>query len=596
MKKVSLCLAAVAMLSLVMFSCKKDETGASFKASIDDRGVKTSLDGDKYVCWSDGDAIKVYDGTEAYEFATTSGDVSNNGRHAIFRNSNDLVLGDGPYKGVYPASAYVDANHVTLPTRQEYDAAKQVNSVVMYANSNTQNLPFQVLGGMLKLTLQKTGTYVKSIDITTDKAVVGTFEVVSADDTYSINAATTSDINNSVRLKCGSATTGISIADAVDFYIFLPCGTYNTFDITVNNIDGTATTFPLPYGMTVTIARNTIYSFTRKGSALSFQDDSYDFDTDETVPDDPEGGEGGGDDTPADEDLTNLPAGAISALYSVSATQKVVFSMGNLQYVGKTSTWQFATSQTSVVKQKDQKGNETNTTRDLFGYGCNGYDWDASTDANNYQPYHTATTINTYLPHDMTGDYSSSDWGSRAISNGGNTANLWRTLTADEWEYLFITRNTTNNNIRFAYAKLGGVSGVVLFPDNFAWPNGLSAAAFVKTIKNINVNFINNLTPPANFPEINDDKLLKKLWAAGCVFLPFNGYLYGSTQNAEGGYYWCSTTEDAPGASTGDDAATTSRVYSQYLHLGRESDIIDAGEGCCRYCVRLVHNYTPTAR
>lgn len=47
---------------------------------------------------------------------------------------------------------------------------------------------------------------------------------------------------------------------------------------------------------------------------------------------------------------TNIvPEGALNGLFSVSATKKVYFSKGNLQYQASTNTWRFATNQWDFV-------------------------------------------------------------------------------------------------------------------------------------------------------------------------------------------------------------------------------------------------------
>ena len=58
-------------------------------------------------------------------------------------------------------------------------------------------------------------------------------------------------------------------------------------------------------------------------------------------------------------------------------------------------------------------------------------------------------------------DYSTfTDWGVNAITNGGNIDNMWRTLTADEWRYLFCGRTDAAN--LFSLGKVNGVNGQVL--------------------------------------------------------------------------------------------------------------------------------------
>lgn len=86
--------------------------------------------------------------------------------------------------------------------------------------------------------------------------------------------------------------------------------------------------------------------------------------------------------------------GVLPGEFSVSAGQKVHFSQGNLQYVG---TWRFA------EHQYDYFGaDQTDNHRDLFGWGTGNNPNLVSTNDNDY-----ATFV---------------DWGTNAISNGGNEA------------------------------------------------------------------------------------------------------------------------------------------------------------------------------
>jgi hypothetical protein len=59
------------------------------------------------------------------------------------------------------------------------------------------------------------------------------------------------------------------------------------------------------------------------------------------------------------------------------------------------------------------------------------------------------------------------DWGRYcAVSNGGNRAGLWRTLTRDEWNYILVLRKNADK-LR-ARATVNGVAGYVILPDVFA--------------------------------------------------------------------------------------------------------------------------------
>ena len=59
-----------------------------------------------------------------------------------------------------------------------------------------------------------------------------------------------------------------------------------------------------------------------------------------------------------------------------------------------------------------------------------------------------------------------------SISNGGNKPGLWRTLSANEWEYLATER--TNASKLMGVACIEGTNGLVLLPDNWTLPEGCS--------------------------------------------------------------------------------------------------------------------------
>ncbi|MBQ2187877.1 MAG: hypothetical protein II401_04900 [Bacteroidales bacterium] len=164
------------------------------------------------------------------------------------------------------------------------------------------------------------------------------------------------------------------------------------------------------------------------------------------------------------------PTGAINGLFSVSATQQVYFSQGNLQYIGSASThyWKFAENQWDYLGNNGQGSTNQNVDRDLFGWGTSGYNhgagcyqpWSTSTYNDSYNAYGSST----YNLYDQTGQ---ADWGYNPISNSGNQINQWRTLTHEEWVYVFNTRTTTSG-IRYAKAKVNNVNGVVLLPDDWS--------------------------------------------------------------------------------------------------------------------------------
>ena len=113
--------------------------------------------------------------------------------------------------------------------------------------------------------------------------------------------------------------------------------------------------------------------------------------------------------------------GVLNGAFSVSANTQVYFSQGNLQYQASTDIWRFAEHQWDIVGSDNSNISASYSGWiDLLGWGTGGNPTLASTDYNDYITF--------------------TDWGVNAISNGGNAANQWRTLTKDEWIYLFYGR------------------------------------------------------------------------------------------------------------------------------------------------------------
>ena len=231
------------------------------------------------------------------------------------------------------------------------------------------------------------------------------------------------------------------------------------------------------------------------------------------------------------------PVGYVNGLFSIDESNKIRFSQGNLQCQENTEIWRFAENQWDTIGTCNF--NNPEGWMDLFGWG---------------------TGENPFLSAPDNSEYSSFvEWGSNLISNGGNTGNLWRTLTKDEWEYILFTRNTTSG-IRCAKATVNGICGLLLLPDDW----------------NSSYYSLNN----ANGGDYSDNVISLSTWqtvleAHGVVFLP----AAGARDDGEvlyvnyAGCYWSSTPDDSETAYYLDfddnffDVNSTNRYYGMSVRL-----------------------------
>ena len=232
----------------------------------------------------------------------------------------------------------------------------------------------------------------------------------------------------------------------------------------------------------------------------------------------------------------------LSGKFSVSSTKKVKFSKGNLRYAS--GTWSF------FDNQYDYYTSYSADAWDKFGW---------SSSANNYGMSTSQTSS------DYSGDFV--DWGATMGMGTG-----WFTLTSDEWAYLFNTRSASTvgstANGRYAKGKVNDVQGIILFPDTYTHPDGVTAPVGVNATDDTGWN--GNNYSSADWT---------KMESAGCVFLPAAGYRNGSSVSVAGtsGIYRSATPN-------GLDNAYNVDFYSGDLNPAADGYVRGLG-----FSVRLVH-------
>lgn len=210
-----------------------------------------------------------------------------------------------------------------------------------------------------------------------------------------------------------------------------------------------------------------------------------------------------------------IPEGAIAGKFSVSDTKKVRFSQGNLQYQASTQTWRFAENQYDMIGNDNKNiSNSYSGWIDLFGWGTGNNPTNSDQNNSNYGPF--------------------VDWGVNAISNGGNEANQWRTLTKNELVYLFFTRANAEN--LFGLGTVNGVKGTIILPDNWVTPKGVSfTPSTSKGMSDPNGRYHYTNDGGNNY---SDNTYTMEQWLimeyAGAVFLPAAGTRNGKEMDKVG--------------------------------------------------------------
>ena len=267
--------------------------------------------------------------------------------------------------------------------------------------------------------------------------------------------------------------------------------------------------------------------------------------------------------------------GALCGQFVVNDAGKTVqFSQGNLQFVDDISTiisnnaitgelkYRFAVNQYTTFSESRNKSVSERV--DFFCWGGNTPWW--------YYQYASGYAENT--TEDISGTIY--DWGHYAITNGGNTVGMWTTLNSDEWNYLF------NKEGKHGVAQVCGVNGLVLLPDSWTQPEGVTFTPGMADEQN-----------EAAFAEHNSYNA--EQWVAmenaGAVFLPAAGYRTYVSRYPSGiyiyekgtcGYYWTSS----PAETTTVQRAVRMRFISNGTNVGAS----DCGNG---FSVRLVREVEP---
>ena len=259
-------------------------------------------------------------------------------------------------------------------------------------------------------------------------------------------------------------------------------------------------------------------------------------------------------------------------VFSIAPDKQVSFSQGNLQYLPAANIWKFANTQYEYLGNANKYLKPTfRNWVDLFGWSAN----------NTTAPFGVSTSTNA-------ADYAGTfvDWGINTIC--GDAPNTWRTLSIDEWKYLYHER--PNAEKLFALGTINGIAGMILLPDDWQQPEGVTCKLPTENGLQWNDNYngggyINTNTQADHYQNnIYTVEQWQTMEEVGAVFLPAAGYRENtnfSTQSVNPpsdyvGSYATSTITDGNNYYFMRFIHREVRKYSHLLYRGRS--------------VRLVHD------
>lgn len=315
-----------------------------------------------------------------------------------------------------------------------------------------------------------------------------------------------------------------------------------------------------------------------------------------------------------EEIIVNTREGTLyKGKFSVAKGKQVYFSQGNLQYQASTNTWRFAEHQYDAIGVR--VGYDVAPTYDgwvdAFAWGTSG--WDSG--AKKYQPYSTTNSDYDYQPggydyqpgsgchkfNSLVGKYAKADWGVyNKISNGGDKAGIWRTLTKNEWWYLLAKRPNAKRLLLIGWVN--DIKGLILLPDNWKAPKDID-------IKMLDYPIIHKRDPKYDpdavscikdgqsedsiyhIRQMNNFSLQDwmKLEANGAVFLPSVETFFYTKKSR-----FFSKTAPKPENGIGrywTSSATNNETYGGFsITISEESIVCSPNSRCKKNFVRLVRD------
>ena len=247
--------------SVKMTFTASQENGSATRTAIgkDDENTK--------ILWSEGDIIKVTNGTETNDFtltagqgttkATFNGEISESATYyAIYPNQSDVTFSNNTFSGV------------ELKAEQEaVEGSFDPKAAIMVAKSNGTNLPFKNVVAYFKVTPTFDCSEIVVTAHKSTDALAGTFDVA-------IDGEGTPSISNITNKSREVRLTGTIKANK-DYYILLLPGTFeNGFSVTLKPKDDTTKKYFKQKNSSFTLNRNDLWNLGKMEGATEVSENT----------------------------------------------------------------------------------------------------------------------------------------------------------------------------------------------------------------------------------------------------------------------------------------------------------------------------------
>ena len=261
--------------------------------------------------------------------------------------------------------------------------------------------------------------------------------------------------------------------------------------------------------------------------------------------------------------------------FSVDVNRKVAIAPGNLMAkiesytspIATASEWKFG-EPWEYVGDGSSDGNYLffNGDASCVGKWVDMFSWQGASSTNNATSRVHGLLNNTTDYKQYNGNVDGEPtydgcWNNLPITNGGGYN--WRPLSNAEWIYLLNTRSCA---YRYAKGQVHGVNGLIIFPDSFMLPPGVT------------INSYNTESAAFNSNTLSDADWTK-LEGRGSIFMPAAGWgeRPGIVSAGDYGSYWTSTASNFNGAygmsfsNTGLATNDSSHRYrGEFVRLARD--------------------------